>query len=208
MSARVLALAGALILLATAALANHPGARLNEVMAAREPAFEALDHLAAPDFDLATVTGTRLQLSDFDSKVLVLSFVEGDCDADCVKQQAALTAVQKRVNIAPMPDMVQFVTIVAPGTALPEGAAFGPANWQMLTAGPGTSDLAATYTALSTRPDAVPMTFMVDRVGRISGIFHSSEFGQVNMLLYINGLANDHEKRAPSLWQRLWGLFW
>ena len=209
MSARILALAGALILLAGAALAHHPGARLNEAMAAQDPAFEPVDHRDAPEFDLVTATGARVQLSDFDSKVMVLSVVQGDCGPECIKQQAALAAVQKRVNIAPMLDMVKFFTIVEPGKALPDGvrSAFDPVNWQMLSAGPGTGDLAATYAVISARPDAVPMTFMVDRLGRVGGIFHGTGFGQVNMLLYINGLTNWHEKREPTFWQRVLAAF-
>ena len=208
MSARILALVGAFALIASAALAHHPGVHLNAVMAAQEPAFEPLDHVDAPEFDLTPSAGTRLHLADFDGKVLVLSFVAGDCGPDCVAQQTALAAVQSRVNITPMLDLVKFVTVVVLDHPLPEAviSAFDRANWQVVSTDP-TAGNEATYAALSTRKDAHPMTYVVDRLGRVGGIFHGTAFGQVNMVLYINGLSNDHEKRETTFWQLVWGLF-
>ena len=98
--------------------------------------------------------------------------------------------------------------MLPPDSALPAGvgAAFDPTTWQMLSSGPDVVDLAAAYAAAS-RSGTLPMTFVVDRFGRIAGIFHGSAFGQVNMLLYINGLTNEHEKREPTFWQRVWVAF-
>ena len=208
MSARLAALIGAFALITSSAFAHHPGVHLNEVMAVQEPAFEPLDHVDAPEFDLTTATGAHLHLADFDREVLVLSFVSGDCHPDCVAQQAALAAVQTRVNITPMLAIVKFITVVEQGHSLPEAAssAFDPANWQVVTADPATGEI-STYAALSTRQDLVPMTYMVDRLARVGGIFHGSVFGQVNMVLYINGLTNEHTKREATFWQWVWGLF-
>ena len=208
MSARLFALASTFVLISGTAFAHHPGVNLNEVMAAQEPGFEPVGHIDAPEFDLTTATGAHLHLADFDGKVLVLSFVAGDCGIGCVAQQAALAAVQARVNITPMLGMADFLTILEPGHSLPEAAtsAFDPANWQVLTADPAAGEAAA-YAAVSTRKGALPMTFMVDRLGRVGGIFHGTTFGQVNMLLYINGLTNDHAKREPSFWQWLGSWF-
>ena len=75
----------------------------------------------------------------------------------------------------------------------------------MVTTDPAAGQI-ATYAALSTRKDLVRMTYMVDRLGRVGGIFHGIAFGQVNMVLYINGLTNEHEKREPTFWQWVWGL--
>ena len=208
MSARLFALASTFVLIAGTAFAHHPGVQLNEVMAAQEPGFEPVGHIDAPEFDLKTATGAHLHLADFDGKVLIFSFVAGDCGIGCVAQQAALAAVQARVNITPMLGMADFLTILEPGHSLPEAAtsAFDPANWQVLTAGPAAGD-PAVYVAVSTRKGALPMTFMVDRLGQVGGIFHGSTFGQVNMLLYINGLTNDHSKREPTFWQWLGSWF-
>ena len=213
MSAHRFALASTFVLIAGTAFAHHPGVQLNEVMAAQEPGFEPLDHIDAPEFDLTTATGAHLHLADFDGKVLILSFVAGDCGPDCVAQQAALAAVQARVNITPMLGMADFLTILEPGHSLPEAAtsAFDPANWQVLTADLAAGDPAAgdpaAYAAVSTRKGALPMTFMVDRLGQVGGIFHGTTFGQVNMVLYINGLTNDHSRREPTLWQWLGSWF-
>ena len=116
--------------------------------------------------------------------------------------------MQARVNITPMLGMANFLTILEPGHSLPEAAtsAFDQANWQVLTADPAAGAPAA-FAALSARQGTLPMTFLVDRLDRVGGVFHGTAFGQVNMVLYLNGLTYDQSKREPTFWQWLGSWF-
>lgn len=108
---RVLAITLAWALAATAAAAHHPGERLDEVMAEKEPAFEPTDLRRLPSHDLRLADGAALDLRDPADRIVVLSFVPQDCGAPCADQQAALVEAQAAVNVTPMREMVTFVTV-------------------------------------------------------------------------------------------------
>ena len=184
---------------ATAAFANHPGADLDRVMAAKEPAFEAFDHVKAPEIKLQATDGATFLLTDQTDKILVVAFIGSKCRGACAAQQTALAAVQARLNVTPMRGMVTFVSVLPAANAeFPPALAeaFAPVNWQLLSAVP------QAYTGASSRPDDAPIAWVIDRGGRLSAAFHGDGFGPVNMVLYINGLTNAH--RPPRAKQGFW----
>ncbi len=203
------------VLVATAAFADHPGAELDRVMAAKEPAFEAFDHVEAPEFALQSADGGVFRLADQKDKILVVAFALGECRDTCAAQQTALAAVQARLNVTPMRDMVTFVTVLqASGAQFPLALsdAFAPVNWRLLSAAPGSDDTSAlsrAYASESSRPDDAPIAWVLDRGGRLAAAFHGTDFGQLDMVLYINGLTNEHRPPRPQkgIWQWLTGWF-
>jgi protein SCO1/2 len=49
---------------------------------------------------------------------------------------------------------------------------------------------------------------VIDRGGRWAANFHGLEFDPLNLVLYVNGLSNDHGKMAePTLWERVRSWF-
>lgn len=179
----------ALLSVAAPALANHPAERLDEVLAEREPAFEAIDGIS-PDLSLEAADGREFDLHGQTEKIFVLSFVPEDCGAPCAAQQQLLTEVQSGNNVTPMRELVSFVTVAAPGT--PVDSAWAAENWQGVVPGGEmtTAKLAAELADGSQRAEEAPMVHILDRGARRAAIFHGAEFGPVNMVLYINGLSN------------------
>jgi len=200
------ALALVLVLAAGPALANHPGARLDEVMAGKEPAFEAADLRRPPTPDLRTADGAALSLRDLTDRIVVLSFVPENCGTPCADQQAALARVQAAVNITPMRERIVFLTLRPNGQ--PSEGAWEPANWRPIVPdGDATvAAIASTFAALSARDDGAPMVHVIDRGTRHAGIFHGAGFDRVNMVLYINGLTNAPRPK-PGLFARLLAVF-
>lgn len=201
-----------LLLTAQPAFANHPGERLDEVMAEKEPSFEVTDLLSVPnDLEVVGQNGELLRLSDFRDQIVVLSFVPQACGGSCAEQQAALAAVQAQVNITPMKEMVVFATIQGSGAAIE--APWDDANWRLATLSSDTTAAVAAdrFAELSNRDHALPMVHVIDRSGRHAGIFHGAEFERVNLTLYINGIINNaHAPKPPtekSWWERLTDWF-
>jgi len=180
----------ALLLLATTlpVAAHHPGERLDEVTAEKELAFEPTDLLRLPPLAMTEADGASLDLSDLSDRIVVLSLVPESCGASCADQQALLQAVQEAVNVTPMREMVEFLTVS-------DAAALGPewdaGNWRALTpTDDAMTDAVGAFAALSARGTDAPMIHVIDRGGRHAGIFHGSGFVRINMVLYINGLTN------------------
>ena len=80
------------------AYADHPGDRLDEVMAQKEPAFAPVDLNELPALDLLGPDGEPLDLESLSDQVVVLSFVPSDCGQPCADQQALLEKVRGGVN--------------------------------------------------------------------------------------------------------------
>ena len=183
----VLFLAAALV--ASPALADHPEDRLDEVVAEKEPAFEATDVWRMPELNVVDGAVDPLDLGDLSERIVVLSFVPDRCGDPCTAQQALLAEVREAVNITPMRDMVTFVVVAQADAG---GAKQVAPN--LVTVRPSDSttvaSLAARYADLSSRDDVGPQTHVFARGGRHAGIFHGGEFGYVNAVLYINGLTN------------------
>lgn len=200
------ALVFVLVLAAAPALANHPGERLDEVTAAGEPAFEAAGQQYLPDADFRTAGGAPAALDAWADRIVVLSFVAEGCGAPCADQQALLVGAQEGIDVTPMRELVSFVT-VAPEGAPPAGG-WDPVNWTALVPPPQetAASLADRFAALSTRAATEPMAFVIDRDGRLAGIFHGAGFNRLNLILYVNGLSNAHPPR-PGLLERVLGMF-
>lgn len=180
----------ALLGMSSPALANHPGEQLDEVMAAKEAAFEAAES-SVPELALQTSDGADLDLGELEDRIVVLSFIPDGCGSPCADQQQSLVKVQRDVNVGPMRDMVTFITVADPGDQLPQQ--WNSSNW--VAAGPvgeTVDQLAGEMAATSQRDVDIPMVHVVQRGGRQAAIFHGAEFGTTNMLLYINGLTNAH----------------
>ncbi|WP_147250397.1 cytochrome-c oxidase [Thalassospira lucentensis] len=187
-----------LTLIASPAFAHHPGERLDEVMAEKEPHFEVTDIASVPEIELLDKTGERFVLGELDDQILILSFVTDNCGAACAEQQILLAAIQEQLNISPMRDMVMFVTVHSEGFS-------GASSWDSLNWRPTTpsSDISAAIVAddfarLSQRNGSAPMVHMIDRNTRHAGIFHGTGFKQINLILYVNGLTNAvHSPKPP-----------
>ncbi|SFE52132.1 protein SCO1/2 [Sulfitobacter brevis] len=191
------------LLVATPALANHPGENLNQVMVAKEAAFEPVTSRPAPAVEWKDDTGNGVGLEELHGKIVAVSFVPAECGAPCADQQAKLAETLASLNASPMREMVQFVT-------LNDGEAGTPTefeNWTVAQASNGKpmGDLVAAFATSSDRIGGAPMIHLLDRAGHQVGIFHDSEFVPLNLILYINGLTNAHPHPKPGMFQRLFG---
>jgi len=194
------------LLVATAppVAAHHPGERLDEVMAEKEPAFEPTDLRRLPRLALAAAEGAGPDFTQFADRIVVLSFAPEGCGAPCADQQALLQTVQEAVNATPMREMVQFLTVGGDVAPDPDGEA---GNWRPVTPADETvTEAAAAFAALSARGADAPMIHVIDRGGRHAGVFHGPRFGRINLVLYINGLTNAPPPE-PGLLDRLFGAF-
>ncbi len=196
----------ALLLLAGAApaAAHHPGDRLDEVMAEKEPAFEPTDSRRMPALSFAGSDGASLDMSGLADRIVVLSFLPEGCGTPCADQQALLQEVRDAVNVTPMRELVQFMTVSGDAAPDPDGEA---GNWRSVMPSDETVEAAAAaFAALSARVTDAPMVHVIDRGGRHAGIFHGAGFGRINLVLYINGLINAPPPE-PGLLDRLFGAF-
>jgi protein SCO1/2 len=197
------------------AAAHHPGADLDRVMSSKEKYFQLIDE-PAPAFELVGAGGKHVTLADFSDKVVVLHFIYASCPDVCPLHAEKLADVQAKINLSPMKDMVQFVTI----TTDPEkdtaevlgdyGPAHGfdPANWTFLTTLPSQAEdstraLAKTFGHSFTEGEDGyqthgVVTHVIDRGGRWAANFHGLRFESVNLVLYINGLINNASAPRPK----------
>ncbi len=202
---RTLALLLAVLSVSTPALANHPGDRLDEAMAAKEPAFEYAEQYP-PAIKLRNVDDAEFDLRDLEEKVVVLSFVSRECGTPCADQQALLAKVQEAVNVTPMREMVTFVTVASPESPVDPG--WDDANWVGLAPREegAVAGIGAEWAELSHRSEGRPMAYVLGRGARSAGIFHGADFDRINMVMYINGLTNAHQPK-PGLLDRIGRLF-
>lgn len=216
MKRRGVTLALLLVLTGTApAAAHHPGADLDRVMGSKEKYFQLIDR-PAPAFELMGSGGKGVSLADFADKVVVLHFVYASRPDVCPLHAEKLADVQAKINLSPMKDMVEFVTI----TTDPEKdtaevlTGYGPAhgldqvNWTFLTTLPdqaedSTRALAKAFGHSFTEGEDGyqthgVVTHVIDRSGRWAANFHGLRFNSVNMVLYINGLINNSAAPPPK----------
>ena len=170
------------------AYADHPGDRLDEVMAQKEPAFTAVDLNELPALGLLGPDGEPLDLESLSDQVVVLSFVPSDCGQPCADQQALLGKVRGGVNSSPMLDMVTFLVVTDASDPVP-----GPIaeNVVIARAQEPMENLIDQYRAIVPDPEA-PLVHVIARGNRHSGVFAGSAFRHINMILYVNGLTNAH----------------
>jgi protein SCO1/2 len=225
---RELFIAFVLALMATPAGAHHPGHQLDEVMGSREKYFQAIDK-QTPPFSLVDADGRAVALADFKGKVVVLHFIYASCPDVCPLHADRIAEVQALVNASPMKDLVQFVSVTTdPRSDGPEvmrgyGPAHGldAANWSFLTIRDGqseetTRELAKAFGHTFTKTEGNyqvhgVVTHVIDKQGRWRANFHGLRFAPVNLVLYVNGLVNEHtrptEPQARRWWDKLRELF-
>lgn len=184
------------IFLAVPAIAHHPGERIDEVMAAREPAFEPTDILRAPSLSGTDPAGMLFRLESLDDRIVVVSFAPEGCGAPCDSQQQLLHRVQEGVDVTPMREMVTFLT-VGPAANGSDGS-----HWRAIADDRGASP---DFDALSGRDSNAPMIHVIDRGGRHAAIFHGADFSHVNLILYMNELTNAPPPSEPGLLDRIFG---
>lgn len=218
----------ALALVAMPAAAHHPGHRLDEVMGSRETYFQAVDK-EPPPFSLVDAEGRAVALSDFEGKAVVLHFIYASCPDVCPLHADRIAEVQGLINASPTKDQVQFVSV----TTDPEHdtaevmRGYGPvhgldaANWSFLTVRQGqpqdtTRELAKAYGHTFTKTEGNyqvhgVVTHVIDKRGRWRANFHGLRFAPVNLVLYVNGLVNEHPPphppQAKTWWDKLIELF-
>jgi hypothetical protein len=188
-----------LTLIASPAFAHHPGERLDEVMTDKETHFEVTDTGSVPEIELFDETGRRFHLDELGDQILVLSFVPEDCGIACKEQQATLAATQEQLNISPMREMVTFISVHPEGFS--GNSSWDRVNWRPATppSDISTATIADDFAKLSQRNGSVPMIHIIDRNTRHAGIFHGTDFKQINLILYVNGLTNAVHTPKPSV---------
>lgn len=226
---RITILSAFLVVLSfTTSTLAHDGGNLDEMMGAKEQFFQAIDQ-PAPPFELADANGNIVRLSDFADKIVVLNFIFAGCTDVCPLQSELIADVQSKINISPMKNMVQFISVTTnPSVDTPDilknyGAAHGldPVNWLFLTSPPGSPETTTRQLAEKYKVRFAPLddgqqlhgvvTHVIDRGGRFAAKFHGLRFEPVNLVLYINGLINarSHSEKPSeaSWWDTIRGLF-
>lgn len=201
---------------------------LEAMLGNKEKFFQQLDN-PAPDFILRSADDRTVRLGELRDNVVVLNFVYASCPDVCPLHAEKIAEVQRMVNSTPMREQVRFVTVTTdpvrdtPQVMREYGPAHGldPINWAFLTAArdepeDSTRRLAESYGhKFCKMADDYQLhgivTHVIDREGRWRGNFHGLRFAPVNMVLFVNALANDkHKPSAESgrnLWERFKGLF-
>ncbi len=183
---------------------------------------------AAPEFALEDAKGNAISLADLRGKVIVLHFIYAGCHDVCPLHAEKIAEIQEMVNITPMKDWVEFITITTdPARDVPEvlegyGQAHGldPVNWTFLTSGPekpeeATRKLAEEFGHSFIKTDDgyqthSVVTHVIDQNGKWVANFHGLGFEPTNLVLFINGLTNaniPHHEPDPSLWERVRSFF-
>lgn len=214
------------------AAASPAGAHSPEDLAAayldREAFFQPLD-APAPDFTLQDADGWIVRLSDLRDQVVVLHFIYASCPDVCPLHAERIAEVQAMVNITPMKELVQFVTVTTdpmgdgPEVMRAYGPAHGlaPVNWTFLTAAPGQAEDATRALALEyghkfeETGDGLQVhgvvTHIIDKEGRWRANFHGLRFAPVNLVTFVNALTNEydqaHDHAEKSWWDDVWDFF-
>ena len=213
-------------LVITSSRADHPGANLDKLMINKEKFFEKKNK-PAPTFELINGNGEQVSLSEYAGKILVVHFVYTSCPDVCPLQAQKIQDIQTMINSSPMKETVQFVTITTDPLidtpdvlkAYGDDHSLDPVNWTFLTVAPKqaedtTRKLAEAFGHKFVKSDDGyqthgVVTHVIDRGGRWAGNFHSLRFKSINMVLYINGLINNHlePERQEGWLNKLKGIF-
>jgi protein SCO1/2 len=192
-----------------------------------EKYFQAIDK-PAPDFTLRTADGRIVRLADFRNKVVVLHFIYTHCPDVCPLHAERIAQIQSMVRQGHMQDRVQFITVTTDpirdtlDVMREYGRTHGldPANWLFLTTTQDqpedtTRRLAESFGHKFTKEEEgyqmhSIVTHVIDREGQWRGNFHGLKFEPVNMVVFVNALANDvhpEKEEEGSFWGWLKALF-
>ena len=178
-----------------------------------EKDFHFIDTLA-PEFNLQDAEGEPVHLSDFSDKIVLLNFINKNCTEICQLHSKKIAAIQASINDGPMKDLVQLISITTTPLSdtphilsnYPEIYELDPVNWVFLTQTPSQpanamQQLASDYTLNFTISDNSAMLkytsaiHVIDIESRLAGTFHSVNFKNVNLILYVNELTNISQHR-------------
>jgi len=209
---------------------SHSLKEVEQNLYEKETYYQPVD-VEAPNFALQDADGRAIGLADFKGKVVVLHFIYASCRDLCPLHAEKIAAVQKMVNITPMRNEVQFLTVTTDpkrdtGAVLRnygDNHGLDPVNWIFLTAAAGvpedtTRRLAKAYgVEFRLRENGSEqmrgaVTSVIDQEGFLRGRFHGLDFQDVNMVIFINALINrvqvPHADRKPGFWKRLGQWLW
>ncbi len=190
------------------AASAHDLGEIQQGLFGQEQYFQIIDQ-PAPDFTLQDAEGNAIGLQDFRGKAVVLHFIYTNCTDFCPLHAEKIAEIQEMVNISPMRERVQFITITTdplrdtPDILRSYGTLHGldSVNWVFLTSGPGepedtTRRIAEQYGLQFTLGDeGVQMhgvkTIVIGREGIWRGSFHGLDFNPTNLVVYVNALVND-----------------
>ncbi len=212
-----------LVSLSAAAWA-HSLKDLETLLGDKEKYFQPVDK-PAPEFALQDASGKPVGLPDLRGKVVVLHFIYAGCPDVCPLHADRIAEIQSMVNLTPMKEQVQFVTITTdPKNDTPEVLrTYGEqhrldrANWDFLTIGTGqpedvTRKLAEQFGhKFMKQEDGYQVhgivTHVIDKEGRWRANFHGLKFDPTNLVVFINALVNDahapHGHEQQSTWTRI-----
>jgi protein SCO1 len=204
----------------------HSLEELEQDLTSRDKYLQPVDQ-QAPDFALQDASGHAVRLADLRGKVVVLNFIYTHCPDVCPLHTEFLVGVQSMINVTPMKERVEFVSITTdpkrdtPDVLREYGKAHGldPVNWMFLTAAPDQPDdttrkVAEAY-GLKFTPsdDGMQMhgivTHVIDQDGRMRARFHGLKFPRIDVVTYVNALTNGLQKphEEPGFWDSLKKLF-
>jgi protein SCO1 len=183
-------LSGFVFLLALTGLGQaHSLAYVETRLAAKGAFFQMLDS-AGPDYRLLDGEGNDVTPETFSGKVVVLYFASAECVAECAAQTDRLAEIQAIVNISPMRELVQFVSVAAGPRPLEPGR-YDLANWAFLTGQADTvRQLMEAFGENITNRDEIIVTHVIDIEGRWRANFSGLNFPKLDMVVYLNALIN------------------
>ena len=206
--ARSLFLGLMLVLTGVASVAAHSLKDLEGKLLKRETYVQIVNK-KAPEFTLQDAGGTRVNLSDFSGKVVVLNFVYTNCPDVCPLHSEAIASVQEAINRTPMKNLVKFLTIttdpkrdtMAVMKSYGPEHGLNPTNWAFLTSGSdklgATRELAKHYgLKFMLSKDGYQLhavvTYLIDKSGNLRAKYHGLKFKETNMIVHINALTTDN----------------
>jgi protein SCO1/2 len=214
------------VILLTGGASAHSLESLQQDLFKKEQYFQIKD-VPSPDFVLENAAGKPVALRDLRGKVIILHFVYARCPDVCPLHAEKIADIQQLINITPMKDQVQFITITTdPENDIPEVLTeYGPlhgldsTNWMFLTRRKGdpedtTRKLAERFGhGFDKTKDGLQMhgivTHIIDRDGHWRGNFHGLKFRPTNLVVFVNALVNDvhppghTEPQAESILKRI-----
>lgn len=220
----------AILILASADPINaHSLKDLEKMLGDKEKYFQPLDK-KAPEFTLRDADGKTIRLKGFRDKVVVLHFIYTNCPDVCQLHAELIAKVQSMVNLTPMKDRVQFISITTdPKRDTPDilraygpSRGLNPVNWSFLTTTQNQEEdatrmLATRYGHKFTKVDEryqvhSVVTHVIDRQGRWRANFHGLRFDPTNLVLFINALTNNvtqdhHGKDEKGFWDKFKEMF-
>ena len=161
-----------------------------------------------PQFVYRDMEGNKARLERFKGRIIVLLFTNTNCLASCSAPVNRIVKIQSMINISPMRDLVQFVTVLSDWTDDTKAAVAGytarqnldPENWSFLATGPqrGPETVSLmrefghkTPKPANENPAGNPLAHVIDAKGRWRANLGGGKFSSLKFVVYLNALYND-----------------